>query len=524
MTDNTGPSSDPHDAGVSNPSPFVAPSEAPRDMPANADWPKPTNTPPWASQISVDDSSSVTRPVSQNTPPTDQQVAAAFPTSTPNVAAPSRPLAPQNQTAPPVTESTSQWDRGLQTPIQQAANSQTSNPFTNDRLTMQQLHTGAPPSKSDTNVVAKKFAAGIAAVSLVLGGVAGAAAGAFAGNDASESAAGNGSSSSTTSPITNPANMNTPLVSTGNWVRDVLAKAEPAVVSVVAYQSGGTAEGAGTGMILTPNGEVLSNAHVVAGATRIEVTLDGQKTPRVADLVGADSDADVALLKIRDAVDLPIIAFGDSNLTQVGDPVVAIGNALALPGGPSVTTGIVSGKDRTLQDQGTLLEGLIQTDAAINPGNSGGPLVNANGDVIGMNTAVIQRAGTQALAQNIGFAISSAVVQPIIEDLRSGGGTVRTRAYLGLSAQDVTKQIQETYALKTDHGAIASEVEPDSAAFKAGLKRYDVVTKVDGNRIDDAAGLVEAVRQHQPGDQIEVTFERDGESKTVTVELGSRSG
>ncbi len=201
-------------------------------------------------------------------------------------------------------------------------------------------------------------------------------------------------------------------------IQAILAKVEPAVVTIrTQLASQGrffVARGAGTGVILTPDGEVLTNAHVVEGATSIEVTLSGEDQARRADLVGIDSTNDLALLKLRGASNLPTAEFGSSDGLRVGDDVVAIGNALALDGGLTVTDGIVSAVNRTISDRTIHLEGLIQTDAAINSGNSGGPLVNASGQVVGINTAV---AGD---AQNIGFAIAIDRARPVIDQLRSG--------------------------------------------------------------------------------------------------------
>ena len=216
-------------------------------------------------------------------------------------------------------------------------------------------------------------------------------------------------------PESGSSGPNTALAGTPLDIQGVLDKVQPAVVAIGV--SGSQGMGAGTGVILTADGEVLTNNHVVEGASTIEVTLDGERAPRQADLVGAEPDADLALLKIRDAEGLPTAQLGSSSAAKVGDDVVAIGNALALPGGPTVTEGIISAKDRTLTEAG--LDGLIQTDAAINRGNSGGPLVNAAGEVIGINTAVIRGGGSAA--EGIGLAIAIDTAKPIIEALRAGG-------------------------------------------------------------------------------------------------------
>jgi len=200
----------------------------------------------------------------------------------------------------------------------------------------------------------------------------------------------------------------------------LLSRVEPGVVTIstTAFASYGRrgvqqSEGAGTGMILTSDGTILTNAHVVAGANTIEVKVPGKDNSYTATLVGIDDNEDVAVLKI-DASGLTPVTLGSSDAMNVGDPVVAIGNALALPGGPTVTTGIVSAKDRELEDSTVTLTNVMQTDAAINPGNSGGALVNSQGEVIGMNTAV------SSDAQNIGFALSIDHVKTVVQKLKSG--------------------------------------------------------------------------------------------------------
>jgi S1-C subfamily serine protease len=213
-------------------------------------------------------------------------------------------------------------------------------------------------------------------------------------------------------------------------IQTVLAKVEPAVVSIDTQGTArghGAVEGAGTGMILTSDGEVLTNNHVVAGASSVTVTLFGQTNPLPARVIGTDPAQDLALIQIEDKQGLPTVQLGDSGRALVGDSVLAIGNALALSGGLTVTEGIVSSKNRSLTAVSDLtgrsenLTGLIQTDAAINSGNSGGPLVNSSGQVIGMNTAVAESTQGNAPAQNIGFAIAIDTIKPLLAFLRSGG-------------------------------------------------------------------------------------------------------
>jgi putative serine protease PepD len=301
-------------------------------------------------------------------------------------------------------------------------------------------------------------------------------------------------------------------------VQGVLAKVEPGVVFIrtQASRSGRffPESGAGTGMILTPDGEVLTNAHVVAGATTITVTLNGETTARPADLVGSDTDADVALIHIRDASKLATVSLGRSSELTVGDGVIAIGNALALQGGLTVTEGIVSALDRDITDQGGSLKGLIQTDAAINPGNSGGPLVTSNGLVVGMNTAV---AGD---AQNIGFALAIDRVKPVIDSIRahpsgsasSSTSPAATGAFLGVSTQPDP----------SGAGAVVVQVDSGSPAEKAGLTAGDVIQSVDGQAVTGTDELAAAISSHKPGDQVRLAWDHSGEARSAQVALASR--
>jgi S1-C subfamily serine protease len=316
-------------------------------------------------------------------------------------------------------------------------------------------------------------------------------------------------------------------------VQGVLAKVEPAVVSVrtEAFQRGGfffndvqRVRGAGTGMVLTADGDVLTNSHVVEGATTITVTLQGDKDPRPADLVSRDPIADVAIVRIRGASGLPTVKLGDSDKLQVGDSVLAIGNALDLVGGPTVTEGIVSALNRTLGDDsgGEQLDNLIQTDAAINNGNSGGPLVNAAGEVVGMNTVVIQATGSGNLVQNIGFAISIDSIKPIIEQLKGGKTPTHSATFLGATLATVTDALKERLDLAVNEGALVNDVVAGSPAENGGLQSGDVVTKFGDKGIKSAQDLVTEVRNHKPGDKVSVDYYRGKDKRSTTVTLGSR--
>ena len=291
-------------------------------------------------------------------------------------------------------------------------------------------------------------------------------------------------------------------------VAGVVAKAGPAVVSIQAIYGGPNGRGAGTGVLLTANGEILTNAHVVDGATSVQVVLSGEAQSRQAEVVGADAAADLALLRISGASGLPTAELGSSSAVAVGDDVVAIGNALALQGGPTVTRGIVSALDRTLETDGDAMTGLIQTDASISSGNSGGPLVNAAGQVIGVNTAVAASRGGRA-AENIGFAIAIDEAIPVVERLRGNTSAART-GRLGVSTTDPTDG---------SRGALVAEVVADSPAARAGIEAGDLITRVGTRTVSGAATLAAAVRSHRPGESVSLTLVRDGRTLTLKAAL-----
>ena len=331
----------------------------------------------------------------------------------------------------------------------------------------------------------------------------------------------NGASAVGVSTATTGKGTPTPPIVGGNDVRAVLDKVEPGVVSIR------TTSGAGTGMIISPDGEVLTNAHVVCNengrgcASTVKVTLFKESQARTADVLGANTSADVALVKIRNASGLPTVTLGDSDKAEVGDSVVAIGNALNLAGGPTVTTGIVSAKDRSLDQES---DTFIQTDAAINPGNSGGPLTNSLGDVIGMNTLVIQQAGANEAAQNLGFAIQVNEIKPLLDDLRKGGNQAQSGgAFLGVAnLATVTPDLKDQLGLSVDRGAIIGDVEPGAAAEQAGLQRNDVITTFDGKPVTSASQLAVLIRAKKPGDKVTIEFVRGNDKKSVEVTLGTR--
>ncbi len=298
---------------------------------------------------------------------------------------------------------------------------------------------------------------------------------------------------------------------------DVAAVADfvaPSVVTISADIDGAAGIGGsiGTGVITTSDGEILTNAHVVEGATAIRVRLSGETEPRPATLLAADAGNDLALLRIAGDDFVPA-TLADPDSMRIGDEVVAIGFALDLDGAPSVTRGIVSALDRTIVTASGALDGLVQTDAAISSGNSGGPLVDALGHVVGINTAVARGDATIA-ASNIGFAISVGEAIPIIESLREqANGAPRQEGYLGVRLDDRRDGGQ---------GAIVAVVEAGTPAEIAGLEVGDVVIAVEGAPIEGGAGLVAAVRDQEPGDELRIDVLRGDKVVTVTVVLTDR--
>jgi serine protease Do len=273
-------------------------------------------------------------------------------------------------------------------------------------------------------------------------------------------------------------------------------------------------QGIGSGVITTPDGYILTNNHVVEGADEVKVSLlDGREF--TATVVGRDPKTDVAVLKV-DAKNLPAVKMADSEKVEVGDLVLALGNPFGI--GQTVTTGIVSatGRGGTI---GLDYEDFIQTDAAINPGNSGGALVDAEGRLIGLNTAILSRSGGN---QGIGFAIPAnlarSVMQSIVED-----GKV-TRGYLGVAIQDVNQVLAEEFDLKETRGALISDVTPDSPAAKAGLKTGDVVMEFNGRKISDSRRLKLEVATVRPGTKVPVKILRGGNVKTVEVTVRELPG
>jgi serine protease Do len=266
----------------------------------------------------------------------------------------------------------------------------------------------------------------------------------------------------------------------------------------------------GSGVIVTNDGYVLTNNHVVDGATEVKVTLSDKREMK-ARVIGTDAKTDIALLKL-DAQNLPFLKLGNSSGVEVGDIALAVGNPFGL--GQTVTMGIVSALGR-----GGLgieqYEDFIQTDAAINPGNSGGALVNVDGELIGINTAILSQSGGY---QGVGFAVPIDMARQVMTQLKDHGAV--TRAYLGLYFQELTSDLASAFNVKTTKGALVTKVVPDGPADKAGIHRDDVIVSMNGKEVDGRA-LQLATGAQAPGTKVNLGILRDGKEQTIAVNLGT---
>jgi serine protease Do len=300
-------------------------------------------------------------------------------------------------------------------------------------------------------------------------------------------------------------------------VEAVAREVSPAVAFVAVrrierdiFGFGQVVEGVGSGVVFDRRGYILTNDHVVGDAQEIIVVLpDGRRF--AGRVVGRSPENDIAVVKV-DGNDLPVATLGDSDSLRVGQWVVAIGNALGLEGGPTVTAGVVSALDRTIQPgpNEPPFGPLIQTDAAINPGNSGGPLVNLEGEVVGINTAKIQQ------AEGIGFAIPINEAKTIASQLLEA----RPEPYLGISGVTVTPPLVVRFDLPVDRGVLVVAVAPGSPAAQAGLLPGDIIVRFGGRVVTRASELEQALRRYQPGDRVDVVVNREGAERTLTVALG----
>ncbi|MCL2009812.1 MAG: Do family serine endopeptidase [Synergistaceae bacterium] len=266
--------------------------------------------------------------------------------------------------------------------------------------------------------------------------------------------------------------------------------------------------GRGSGFVVSKDGQILTNNHVVDGTDKITVTMSDGRTYE-AEVLGKDPTFDLAVIKINPESELTVLELGDSDLIEVGESVVAIGNPYGFE--HTVTVGVISAKNRSVHARNINFDGFLQTDAAINPGNSGGPLIDMDGKVIGINTAIIP------YAQGLGFAIPVNMAKQIMDDLVTHGRV--KRGWLGVSVQNMTREFAEAYNIKEENGVIVGDVLPDSAAERAKIQRGDVIVSLNGEQVKDVQWFVGKIRSQAPGAELKLKVVRSGRTIDVTVKL-----
>jgi S1-C subfamily serine protease len=316
----------------------------------------------------------------------------------------------------------------------------------------------------------------------------------------------------------------------GEGVAFISAQVVQSTESVFGFPQQQQSTATGSGFLIDEEGHLITNAHVVDGAKSVTVQL-GDGDPQEAEIVGTDPSTDIAVLKVDDTQGVNPLPLGDSSNVQVGDPVVAIGNPFGLD--RTVTTGIVSALQRQIQaPNGFSISDVIQTDAAINPGNSGGPLINAAGQVIGINSQIESQSGGNV---GIGFAVPIKTAADVVSQLEDGGEV--HRAYLGITGGDITPDVAQALNLPVDQGVLVEQVLDGGPADDAGIEGAsgeatiggqtvpvggDIITKVDGKEVTGMEDVISAVNAKEPGDELTFTISRDGEQRDVTVKLGDR--
>ncbi|HZG83738.1 S1C family serine protease [Paenibacillus sp.] len=406
-----------------------------------------------------------------------------------------------------------------------------------------------PPRRSGFKSIVASFLAG----ALVVGSLMFASdrMNLFSGGDAISTSGGAGAAAESSSNAAVSANGGSSVTTAAletvrpNTIAELVDVASPAVVKIVTYANQRTRAGSslfdqffgipeqrqqpnagsdslvqvgsGSGFFFDKEGYILTNEHVINGAEKVEVIVEGTKEPYVAEVLGTAYDLDLAVLKVTGGNDFPTLPLGNSNDIRVGDWVVAIGNPYEFD--HTVTVGVLSAKEREINisdSEGTRsYQTLLQTDASINPGNSGGPLLNLNGEVIGINTAV------NAQAQGIGFAIPTSTILEVLDALKADKAI--PRPFIGISMADVPEEYVDDLQLKNADGAFIGEVVLGSPAYKAGLQQYDVVTGADGTAIKSADELKKYVAKKKPGDKIALDVVRNGQTVQVTVTVGDRN-
>ncbi|HBV97228.1 MAG TPA: peptidase S1 [Desulfotomaculum sp.] len=273
-----------------------------------------------------------------------------------------------------------------------------------------------------------------------------------------------------------------------------------------------TSVGMGSGFIISEDGYILTNDHVVEGATQIEVIMTGKDQPIPAKLVGSDAELDLAVLKISGQNDLPTLQLGDSNSVRVGEWAIAIGNPQGLD--HTVTVGVISAKGRPITVENKQYKNLLQTDASINPGNSGGPLLNMSGQVIGINTAV------NASAQGIGFAIPTSTVKPVLDTLINNGKI--SRPWLGVYIQSLNREIADYLKLDRTEGALVTSVVEGGPAAAAGIVEGDVITEIDHQSVATPGDLTGLVEKMKPDQKVVAVVYREGKKMLINLVIGEK--
>lgn len=268
----------------------------------------------------------------------------------------------------------------------------------------------------------------------------------------------------------------------------------------------------GSGFIINDQGYIVTNYHVIEKADSIQVFVSGFDKPFNATVVGKDPELDLAVLKLDSNEKLPYLTLGDSDAIRVGDWSVAIGNPFGLD--HTVTVGVISAKSRPLNIGNQKFKNLLQTDTSINPGNSGGPLLNLNGEVIGINTAI------NAQGQGLGFAIPINTAKEVLDDLINKGKV--SRPFVGVGLSDINAESAAYFGFDFKEGTIISQVQEGSAADQAGIKQFDVILEMDGKKIKDSQALVDEIGNHKVGDQVKFLIWRSGDLKTITVTIGEK--
>ena len=389
-----------------------------------------------------------------------------------------------------------------------------------------------PPAPPAANSVWHQIAAAV-----VIAAVVAAAAGAGIGWSLARTINSHSGTANTNTPVVQqqpvtqqppqPGSPIQPAPSTGGSLNTdaIAAKLDPAIVDINTVVGSGQA--AGTGQIITSNGEILTNNHVVDRSTSIQVTITGRSQTYPAHVIGVDPSADIALIQIDGVSGLPTVSFASSSSVNVGDPIVALGNALGQGGTPDVSKGSITALDQTITaseggSKSEQLMGMLQSDATIYPGDSGGPIVNSSGQVVGMITAGDVQ-GFRSSASTVNYAIPSDTLLSVINQIRSGQASADIiygqTGYIGVSVQNLDANVVSQLNLNVSSGALVVGVQSGSVAASAGITRYSVITSVAGSQITNIDDLGNTLLAHKPGERAAITFINQSGTHTATVTL-----